>query len=54
MRRSIVSRATQKLWSFCVGSGGHVDLAARTLEWLRQQGELPHWWEEAATRRARG
>jgi len=54
MRRSIVSRATQKLWSFCVGSGGHVDMAARTLEWLRQQGELPHWWEEAATRRARG
>ena len=47
-------RAPQKLWSFCVGSGGHVDMAARTLEWLRQQGELPHWWEEAATRRARG
>jgi hypothetical protein len=34
-------RATQRLWSFCAGSGGHVDMAARTLEWLRQQGELP-------------
>lgn len=34
-------RATQKLWSFCVGAGGHVDMAARTLEWLRQEGELP-------------
>jgi hypothetical protein len=47
-------RATQTLWSFCVGSGGHVDMAARTLEWLRQQGELPDWWEEAATRRRAG
>src|SRR6266545_3772466 len=37
-------RATQKLWSFCVGAGGHVDVAARTLEWLRQEGELPDWW----------
>lgn len=47
-------RATQKLWSFCVGAGGHVDMAARTLEWLRQEGELPDWWEKVATRRPRG
>lgn len=47
-------QATQKLWSFCVGSGGHVEMAARTLEWLRQEGELPDWWEEVATRRGRG
>jgi hypothetical protein len=42
-------RATQKLWSFCVGSGGNVR-AARTLERLREQGELPDWWEQATGR----
>jgi hypothetical protein len=46
-------RATQKLWSFCTGSGAHVYGTARTLEWLRQQGELPDWWEQATPRRAR-
>jgi hypothetical protein len=46
-------RATQKLWSFCTGSGGQVEMAARTLEWLREQGELPDWWDEAAPRRSR-
>jgi hypothetical protein len=45
-------RATQKLWSFCTGSGGHVAMAARTLEWLRGQGESPDWWEEAKPRRS--
>ena len=48
------TRATQKLWSFCVGGGSHVYSAARTLEWLRDQGELPDWWEQATPRRARG
>ena len=38
-------RATQKLWSFRVGGGAHVYSTARTLEWLREQGELPNWWE---------
>jgi len=46
-------RATQKLWSFCIGGGAHVDSTARTLEWLRDQGELPDWWEQATPRRAR-
>jgi len=46
-------RATQKLWSFCVGGGAHVYSTARTLEWLREQGELPNWWEQATSRRAR-
>jgi hypothetical protein len=45
-------RATQKLWSFCTGTGGHVAMAARTLEWLREKGELPDWWEEATPRRS--
>jgi hypothetical protein len=46
-------RATQKLWSFCTGGGAHVYSTARTLEWLRDQGELPDWWEQATARRAR-
>jgi len=46
-------RATQKLWSFCTGGGAHVYSTARTLEWLREQGELPDWWEQATPRRAR-
>lgn len=46
-------RATQKLWSFCVGSGGHVEMAARTLEWLREQDDRPDWWERAAPARSR-
>ena len=47
-------RATQKLWSFCTGGGTHVYSTARTLEWLREQGELPDWWEQATPRRAHG
>src|SRR5918992_3056827 len=46
-------RATQKLWSFCTGGGAHVFSTARTLEWLRDQGELPDWWGQATPRRAR-
>ena len=47
-------QATQKLWSFCVGGGAHVYSTARTLEWLREQDELPDWWEQATPRRAPG
>jgi hypothetical protein len=46
-------RATQKLWTFCTGGGAHVYSTARTLQWLRDQGELPDWWEQATPRRAR-
>jgi hypothetical protein len=46
-------RATQKLWSFCTGGGGQMLTTARTLEWLREQGELPDWWEQATPRRSR-
>src|SRR5215213_6603054 len=46
-------RATQKLWSFCTGGGAHVYSTARTLALLREQGELPDWWEQATPRRAR-
>jgi hypothetical protein len=47
-------RATQKLWTFCTGGGAHVYSTARTLDWLREQGELPDWWEQATPRRERG
>ncbi len=47
-------RAAQKLWTFCTGGGAHVRSAATTLEWLREQGDLPDWWERATPRRARG
>jgi hypothetical protein len=43
-------RATQKLWSFCTGSGGQMEIAARTLAWLRAEGEEPDWWEQASPR----
>jgi hypothetical protein len=46
-------RATQKLWSFCVGDGSHVYSTARTLDWMREEGELPDWWEHATPRRSR-
>ena len=46
-------RATQELWKFCVGGGGHVLTAARTLEWLKSEGSLPNWWEAGRPRRRR-
>src|SRR5919109_5267713 len=46
-------RAAQKPWTFCTGGGAQVYSTARTLEWLRDQGELPDWWEQATPRRAR-
>jgi hypothetical protein len=44
-------RAAQKLWGFCVGSGNHVERAAKNIEWLREQDELPDWWLVAEARR---
>ena len=46
-------RATQKLWSFCTGGGSQVYSTARTLEWMRDEGELPDWWEQTRPRRSR-
>jgi hypothetical protein len=47
-------RAAQKLWSFCSGGGSEIYSTAKTLEWLREEGELPDWWERSAPKRARG
>lgn len=44
-------RAAKKLYSFCVGSGGQVEFAARTLNWLESQGNEPDWWQEAVSTR---
>jgi hypothetical protein len=46
-------RAASKLWSFCFGTGGQVEMAVRTLEWLRADGNEPDWWEEADPSRDR-
>ena len=46
-------RATQKLWTFCSGGGSHAYSTARALEWMREEDELPDWWEAARPRRSR-
>ncbi len=46
-----VDDLTQKLWSFCVGSGGHVESAARTIRWFREEDDLPDWWVAGQPRR---
>jgi hypothetical protein len=43
--------ATQKLWSACVGGGGHVEGMARRIEWEAAQGEQTDWWALAGPRR---
>ena len=44
-------RSTQKLWTFCVGAGGHVESAAKAIDMWTADGELPDWWEIGAPRR---
>jgi hypothetical protein len=46
-------RAARELWKFCVGGGSHVLFAARMLEYLEAEGELPDWWEAGALPRRR-
>ena len=45
--------AARELWKFCGSSGGQWDRAARTLEYLREQGEEPPDWWAAGDRRRR-
>jgi DNA-binding NtrC family response regulator len=42
-------RAARELWKFCWsgGSGSGVELVARTLEQLADEGERIDWWERA-------
>lgn len=38
-------RAARELWKFCGSSGAAWETAARTLDFLHEQGEdLPDWW----------
>jgi hypothetical protein len=46
-------RAAQKLWSACVGGGGHVEGMARRIEWEAAQGEQTDWWTLGEPRRRR-
>jgi len=47
-------RSAGELWRFCGSSGGAWVRAARTLEFLRDQGDEPDWWEAGASRGRRG
>ena len=38
-------RSATKLWKFCGLSGSQWLQAARMLEYLRERGEEPDWWE---------
>jgi hypothetical protein len=44
-------RASQKLWSACVGGGAHASRMAGLLEWQAAEGEQTDWWELGAPRR---
>lgn len=47
-------RSATELWKFCGSSGGQWLQPARMLEYLRERGEEPDWWEAgAAPRRSR-
>ena len=48
------TKAARELWKFCGSSGGGWEAAARTLQYLSEQGEeLPDWWAAAERRRRR-
>ena len=44
-------RAATELWKYCAVSGSRVELVARTLERLRDDNELPDWWELGVPKR---
>lgn len=47
-------RAARELWKFCGQSGSQWLTAARTLEFLKEQGEEPpDWWAAGEPRRRR-
>ena len=48
------TRSARELWKFCGQSGSEWLTAARTLEYLREQGEEPpDWWQAGEPRRRR-
>jgi hypothetical protein len=46
-------RSARELWKFCGQTGSDWERAARTLEWLREEGEEPDWWQAGDTSRRR-
>lgn len=47
-------RSARELWKFCGQSGSQWLTAARTIEFLKEQGEeLPDWWAAGEPRRRR-
>lgn len=44
-------RSANELWKFCGSSGAQWLHASRMLDYLREQGEEPNWWERGAPRR---
>jgi hypothetical protein len=46
-------RSARELWKFCGQTGGGWVRAARTLEWLREEGDEPDWWQAGDTPRRR-
>ncbi len=47
-------RSAAELWKFCGSSGGAWVRAARTLAFLRYEGDEPDWWEAGAPRGRHG
>ncbi|HVA90560.1 MAG TPA: hypothetical protein VNL71_12050 [Chloroflexota bacterium] len=47
-------RSAAELWKFCGSSGGAWVRAARTLAFLREEGDEPDWWEAGASRGRHG
>lgn len=44
-------RSARELWKFCGVTGADAERTAGTLEILREQDELPDWWEAGRPRR---
>ncbi|MDA8358801.1 MAG: hypothetical protein M0Z95_21465 [Actinomycetota bacterium] len=47
-------RSAAELWRFCGSSGGGWVRAARTVEFLHDEGDKPDWWGAGASRGRRG
>ena len=48
-------RASQELWKFCWsgGVGANIEIVARMLEQLAEDGQTVDWWERIAPRKSR-
>lgn len=44
-------RSARELWKFCGQTGSDWERAVRTLQFLRDSGDEPDWWEAGAPRR---